>query len=160
MATPRKKADSGVAVQAALRWSWSLSQQIPRIRDAEQAAVQSQLDSTRNHIYTHEQQQPFHVLNTEIHLVLVAAHHLSTALGMLGLSGLAEPNLDLVRLLRNIQEHWDEAEGPSMNTYLGQFPNGRPSAYSWGAGGSNIGGLPLDDVESWARRAYDKLTTA
>lgn len=114
-----------------MRWSWSLIQQIPRIRDAEQAAVQSQLDSTSNQIYTHVHQQPFHVLSTEIHLVLVAAHHLSTAQDMLGLSGLAAPDLELVRLLRNIQEHWDEVEGPSMKAYLGQSPNGSPSAYTW-----------------------------
>lgn len=155
----QKKVDKGVALQAALRWSWSIPQQFQRLQDALSAALEAQGRSEAEGSYDARHQRPFLDFYAETHMLLVAAHHLDTAEKLLGLVS-SSPNPGLTDLLRNIQEHWDDVTGSSLTKFSAQNSGSSPSAVTWTADGEtvDIGGLDLNDVNEWAKDIYRRLS--
>lgn len=156
----KQKVDKGVALQAALRWSWSIPQQFHRLQDALKAALEAQGRSEAEGHYGAQHQRPFLDVQTETHMLLVAAHHLDTAVHLLGLAS-PSPNPRLAKLLRHIQEHWDDVTGPSLTRFSVDNPGGSPATVTWTADGGTvaIGGLGLNEVNEWAKGIYRRLSS-
>jgi hypothetical protein len=89
-------------------------------------------------------------------------HAAAQLLKCLVVLGEAAPKLadqDLIRLLRNIDDHWEDADGPSMTALLKRRPNERPTRVVFSNFRIEIGGLQIQDVVRWANDV-DKFVRA
>jgi len=142
-------------IRAAAQWAFVLRILAQRLHDAQRAALSASRASRLARYYGPEDAQPFLLLKADRQFFISAAHHLVVAVD--GSNGHL-PTLDhpTVRLLRNAMEHWDEPQGWSACELADQgFPD--PTAHSWGAGGTQLGGgaLDVDALLPWAAQVYD-----
>lgn len=142
-------------IRAAAQWSFVLPILAQRLHDAQRVALDASRASRTARHYGPEDAEAFLLLKADRHFFISAAHHLVVAVD--GSNGHL-PALDhpTVRLLRNAIEHWDEPHGASARELANQgFPD--PTAHSWGAGGTQLGGgaLDVDALLPWAAQVYD-----
>ncbi len=161
--------DAGFALQAALRWSWSIPRQYARLQSATAVALAKQAKSESMNFYGAEHQQPLHEIATETHMLLVAAHHLQVATELLHLTPPSH-DTELAKLLRNIQEHWNDVSGWSLTKFQADYgdPSSTDAQAKMDASRLQwshtvvicIGGLGLDEISQWASDVYGELAGA
>lgn len=158
----------GTAIDMALRWCLGVQLQLERVAEAESDVAATLWD--RPSLGTEEGQRRFARLRIDTHLLLVAARNLLRALD--DLSGIATPtpveaavpaNLAAqVKTLRDCLEHWDQRqnahlergiEGRAYRVFARDYPDDDPGSYTFGDGGTKVGGLDLSALREATGRS-------
>lgn len=159
-------------LEAGLRWSWSTLRQIERLHAIEDQIKDRTLQGTPTS-FDDKARLLFWELRTETHFCVVAARHLVRALefldppaGAADFPHFPEAFRDHVVTLRNCFEHWDEqAEAGSLRGGAGRAfrrladlgVEDGAEGYRFGAGGTVIAGLSLDDLATASRAVHEAL---
>lgn len=159
-------------LEAGLRWSWATLRQIERLHSIEDRLRASALHGPPTS-FGYKERLPFWELRTEAHFCIVAARQVVRALKSLDPPDeYAEfPHFSAslrahVIVLRNCFEHWDEriktgskndTAGSAFRRFGSLGVDEDVDGYRFGAEGTVIAGLSLDELAAAARDVHEAL---
>ncbi len=141
--------DSRQTIVDALHWLWSCELQIERLAESTRIEWSGSFDTNR------DARRMFSRTSLDEHLVLVVGRNLVRALEQLRKEhpdiNLGDDVENIIRLLRNVYEHWDENIPPfkvvskvknrGVRALNAAYPDARPWSITYGTDGPMIGGV-------------------
>lgn len=100
-------------------------------------------------------------VTTDLDLLIVAVRNVLRAQSrLLGDLQTKLTGEDVLELLRNIAEHWDEVGGRSADKLASAHPNVSPDAFELTNKEIWVGGVPLSRIRAWLVRVHQALVAA
>lgn len=164
-----RTSDRSEALTAALMWAWAVRNQADRLAAHELRIIEATKVSVVAGTDRRYKEEFFHPLNVDRHFLFIAARQLIRALEVLRFADLLDSaHAQLAKVLRDCLEHWDERASASSESSKGNAgrafrtlselqPSTRPASHRFGAGGTVIGGLALDEFRAQVDDAYEIL---